>query len=74
MSSTFRSWLGAAITDYLSIKRALGRGFLVEGWVLLHFDRFLSARRGRRRALTSEVFPPGASRSTNSLPRRAVPA
>jgi integrase/recombinase XerD len=54
MSDSFCSALGPAITDYLALKRALGRRYGTEGWVLGHFDRFLAARAAT--AVTPEVY------------------
>ena len=41
----FSSVLSATIGSYLTLKRALGRQYAVEEWVLAHLDRFLAARR-----------------------------
>lgn len=41
---TFSSVLATTITDYLTLKRALGRQYKMEEWVLAHLDRFLAAR------------------------------
>ena len=43
--TTFRSVLSATIGSYLTLKRALGREYAAEEWVLVHLDRFLAARR-----------------------------
>jgi integrase/recombinase XerD len=50
------SALSAAITSYLSLKKALGRGFTVETSVLVGLDRFLIARYPKATALTPESF------------------
>ena len=42
--TTFRSVLSATIRSYLTLKRALGRQYASEEWVLAHLDRFLVAR------------------------------
>ena len=39
------SGLSASIRSYLTLKRALGRQYAAEEWVLAHLDRFLAARR-----------------------------
>ncbi len=41
----FSSVLSATIRSYLTLKRALGRQYAVEEWVLAHLDRFLAVRR-----------------------------
>ena len=43
--TSFRSVLSATISSYLTLKRALGRQYVAEEWVLAHVDRFLAARR-----------------------------
>ena len=43
--TTFSSGLSATIRSHLTLKRALGRQYAVEEWVLAHLDRFLAARR-----------------------------
>ena len=43
--TTFSSVLSATIGSYLTLKRALGRQYAAEEWVLAHLDRFLAARR-----------------------------
>ena len=42
---TFSSGLSASIRSYLTLKRALGRQYTAEEWVLSHLDRFLADRR-----------------------------
>ena len=42
--TTFSSGLSASIRGYLTLKRALGRQYAAEEWVLGHLDRFLAAR------------------------------
>ena len=42
--TTFRSVLSITIGSYLTLKRALGRQYAAEEWVLAHLDRFLAAR------------------------------
>ena len=42
--TTFSSGLSASIRSYLTLKRALGRQYAAEEWVLGHLDRFLAAR------------------------------
>ncbi len=42
--TTFNSGLSASIQSYLTLKRALGRQYTAEEWVLAHLDRFLAAR------------------------------
>ncbi len=42
--TTFNSGLSASIRSYLTLKRALGRQYTAEEWVLAHLDRFLAAR------------------------------
>ncbi len=51
--TTFSSGLSASIRSYLTLKRALGRQYAAEEWVLGHLDRFLAARGGD---LTAETF------------------
>src|SRR5947208_1672614 len=41
---TFSSVLATTIRDYLTLKRALGREYEREEWVLARLDRFLAAR------------------------------
>ena len=41
---TFSSVLATTIRDYLTLKRALGRQYQSEEWVLAHLDHFLAAR------------------------------
>ena len=53
---TFSSRLGPTITDYLTLKRSLGRKFSVEGHVLAHLDRFLASHDPRCSALTANAF------------------
>ena len=43
--TTFNSALSATIGSYLTLKRALGRQYAAEEWVLAHLDRFLAAQR-----------------------------
>ena len=43
--TTFSSGLSTSIGSYLELKRALGRQYAAEEWVLTHLDRFLAARR-----------------------------
>ena len=43
--TTFTSVVSATIRSYLTLKRALGREYAAEEWVLAHLDRFLAARR-----------------------------
>ena len=43
--TTFSSGLSATIRSHLTLKRALGRQYAAEAWVLAHLDRFLAARR-----------------------------
>jgi integrase/recombinase XerD len=54
--SSVRSPLGVVIDDYLALKRALGRKFFDEGYVLASLDRFLVARGPDRAWLTPESF------------------
>ena len=42
--TTFSSVLSATIGSHLTLKRALGRQYAAEEWVLAHLDRFLTAR------------------------------
>ncbi len=42
--TTFSSGLSACIRSYLTLKRALGRQYAAEEWVLGQLDRFLAAR------------------------------
>ena len=42
--TTFSSVLSATIGSHLTLKRALGRQYAAEEWVLAHLDRFLAAR------------------------------
>ena len=42
--TTFRSVLSVTIGSYLTLKRALGRQYAAEEWVLAHLDRFLATR------------------------------
>ena len=51
--TTFSSGLSASIRSYLTLKRALGRQYAAEEWVLGHLDRFLAARGVD---LTAETF------------------
>ena len=55
-SYSLSSSIAPVITDYLSLKRALGRRFSRESWVLLGLDRFLATRPSASNALTSENF------------------
>lgn len=50
---TFRSVLATTIRDYLMLKRALGRQYNGEEWVLSRLDRFLAARHAD---LSAETF------------------
>lgn len=50
---TFSSVLATTIRDYLMLKRALGRLYVVEEWVLSRLDQFLSERNAD---LTQEIF------------------
>jgi len=50
---TLSSVLAATIRDYLGLKRALGRQYKHEEWVLAHLDRFLA---GRHADLSAEMF------------------
>ena len=43
--TSFSSVLSSTIRSYLTLKRALGRQYASEEWVLAHLDRFLAARR-----------------------------
>jgi len=51
--TTFSSGLSACIRSYLTLKRALGRQYAAEEWVLGHLDRFLA---GRGVDLVAETF------------------
>ena len=51
--TTFSSGLSASIRSYLTLKRALGRQYTAEEWVLGHLDRFLA---GRGVDLVAETF------------------
>ena len=51
--TTFRSVLSITIGSYLTLKRALGRQYAAEEWVLAHLDRFLAARHAD---LVAETF------------------
>ena len=42
---TFSSVLSDTVRSYLTLKRALGRQYCNEEYVLAHLDRFLAARR-----------------------------
>jgi integrase len=42
-AGAFASQLGAVLTRYVALKRALGRGYVVEQRVFAHLDRFLAA-------------------------------
>ena len=42
--TSFSSVLSATIRNYLTLKRALGRQYAAEEWVLAHLDQFLAAR------------------------------
>jgi len=55
---TFSSVLATTIRDYLTLKRALGREYEREEWVLARLDRFLAARHAD---LIAETLPPGVS-------------
>jgi integrase/recombinase XerD len=55
-SYSLSSSIAPVITDYLSLKRALGRRFSSESWVLFGLDRFLATRPSGGNALTSENF------------------
>jgi integrase/recombinase XerD len=50
---TFSSVLATTIRDYLTLKRALGRQYNGEEWVLARLDRFLAARNAD---LSAETF------------------
>jgi len=56
LTATFRSGLGPAISEYLSLKRALGRKYEGESYVLARLDRFLAAHDPSCTALTPAVF------------------
>lgn len=56
MSHTFRSSLAKHMTDYVALKRALGRRFEAEAYVLGYLDRFLAAQRPKPTALTPDLF------------------
>ncbi len=45
MSASFRSRLGERIGAFLALKKALGRSYFSESYMLAHLDRFLAARR-----------------------------
>jgi integrase/recombinase XerD len=49
----FSSVLATTIREYLTLKRALGRQYNSEEWVLAHLDRFLAARNAD---LSAETF------------------
>ncbi len=51
--TTFTSIVSATTTDYLTLKRALGRQYAGEERVLAHLDQLLAARRAD---LTAETF------------------
>ena len=51
--TTFDSVLAATIRSYLTLKRALGRQYAAEEWMLAHLDRFLAVRRV---GLNAETF------------------
>ena len=51
--TTFSSGLSATIRSYLTLKRALGRQYAAEEWVLAHLDQFLAVRRAD---LIAETF------------------
>jgi len=55
-SSALRSPLAPAITAYLALKRALGRKFVTEGYVLAGLDRFLVEYPVASPALSPEAF------------------
>ncbi len=42
--TAFSSGVSASMRSYLTLKRALGRQYIAEEWVLAHLDRFLAAR------------------------------
>lgn len=56
MSRPLRSALAKQITAYVALKRALGRRFDAEAYVLSYLDRFLVAQRPRPTALTPDLF------------------
>ena len=47
--TTFNSGLSASIRNYLTLKRALGRQYAAEEWVLGHLDRFLAGSGNMKR-------------------------
>jgi integrase/recombinase XerD len=53
---TLQSGIAPTITDYLALKRALGRRFLGEAYVLRGLDRFLASRAPHGAVLTAESF------------------
>jgi integrase/recombinase XerD len=55
-TDTLRSPIGPAITDYLSLKRALGRRFTNEAYVLHCLDQFLATAASTCPTLTAESF------------------
>ena len=55
-TDTLQSPIGPAITDYLSLKRALGRQFANEAHILRGLDRFLAGHAPSAPALTAESF------------------
>jgi len=53
---TLRSALATAIADYVSLKRALGRKFDSEAYVLIAFDRYLATSYPKASTLTPQAF------------------
>jgi len=54
VTATFRSRLGRRLAAFIALKKALGRRFFSETYVLAHLDRFLATR--RLAALTPAAF------------------
>lgn len=54
MTVTFRSQLGRRLAAFIALKKALGRRFFSETYILADLDRFLATR--RLAALTPETF------------------
>lgn len=50
------SVIGPAITRYLALKKALGRKYVVETYILTHLDTFLGDEKKRSSTLTAQSF------------------
>ena len=56
LSTPFRSRLGASLQQYIATKQALGRRFVNETRVLLHWDAFLYQYERRSKTVSRDLF------------------